>query len=229
MQDNSSREALDAWLSRLGDRSAPPEAWLELLEIAKDKKSDAAKKAVAAFDAGRDAEDPLGKHRELVAGGDIDRGLDIFFNRSEVSCQRCHRVGSQGGEVGPILTRIGAEKTPEYLLEAIVDPNRVIAKGFETAILGMEDGRVLVGIIKSEADGKLVLQPAEGNPITVNVAEIEERSVGKSGMPEDLAGKISRRDLRDLVAYLASLKSDQSHDAGAHGHGASAAHGESSK
>ncbi|MBA4032598.1 MAG: glucose dehydrogenase [Planctomyces sp.] len=225
MQDDSSREALDGWLSRLGDRSAPPEAWLELLEIAKEKKSDAAKKAVVAFDGGRDAEDPLGKHRELVAGGDVDRGLDIFFNRSEVSCQRCHRVGSQGGEVGPILTKIGAEKTPEYLLEAIVDPNRVIAKGFETAILGMEDGRVLVGIIKSEADGKLVLQPAEGNPITVNVAEIEERSVGKSGMPEDLAGKISRRELRDLVAYLASLKSDQNHSS----HGASAVHGESYK
>lgn len=156
-----------------------------------------------------------------MAGGDIERGRDIFFNRSEVSCQRCHRVGSQGGEVGPVLTKIGAEKSSEYLLEAIVDPNRVIAKGFETAILGMEDGRVLVGIIKSESNGKLILQPAEGQPITVNVAEIEERSVGKSGMPEDLAGKISRRDLRDLVAYLASLKQDV--DAAAHG--SSSAHG----
>ncbi len=219
LSDEPAQKTLDAWFLRLADRSAPPEVWLDLIEAAQKKKSEVSKKALASFESSRDANDHLSKHRELVAGGDIERGRDIFFNRSEVSCQRCHKVGSQGGEVGPVLTKIGAEKSPEYLLEAIVDPNRVIAKGFETAILGMEDGRVLVGIIKSESNGKLILQPAEGQPITVNVAEIEERSVGKSGMPEDLAGKISRRDLRDLVAYLSSLKQD------AAAHGSSSAHG----
>ena len=34
----------------------------------------------------------------------------------------------------------------------------------------------------------------------------EERKSGKSAMPEDLINHLSRKDLRDLVEYLASLK-----------------------
>ena len=38
--------------------------------------------------------------------------------------------------------------------------------------------------------------------------EIVARREGKSSMPDDLVQQISRRQLRDLVTYLASLQAD---------------------
>ena len=60
---------------------------------------------------------------------------------------RCHTVRGRGGDVGPDLSSIGF-KPREYILESIVNPNKQIAKGFETAILQMDDGKVHAGIIK---------------------------------------------------------------------------------
>jgi hypothetical protein len=40
----------------------------------------------------------------------------------------------------------------------------------------------------------------------VKKEDVEERSPGKSPMPEDVITKISKRDLRDLIEYLSTLK-----------------------
>ena len=42
--------------------------------------------------------------------------------------------------------------------------------------------------------------------MTVPVKSIEERTSGPSAMPADLAGKLTRRELRDLLEWLGSLK-----------------------
>jgi len=42
--------------------------------------------------------------------------------------------------------------------------------------------------------------------IVVPVAAIDSRTRGTSAMPADLVKQLTRRDLRDLVEYLASLK-----------------------
>ena len=36
--------------------------------------------------------------------------------------------------------------------------------------------------------------------------DIDDRQAGKSSMPDDVAKHLSRRELRDLVEYLADLK-----------------------
>ena len=51
----------------------------------------------------------------------------IFFERTQVSCVRCHKFDGHGGDVGPVLDKLGPEDR-KYLLEAIVKPNAAIAK-----------------------------------------------------------------------------------------------------
>ena len=41
----------------------------------------------------------------LASDGDVDRGRAIFTNAEKSSCIRCHRLGSEGGRIGPDLTR----------------------------------------------------------------------------------------------------------------------------
>jgi quinoprotein glucose dehydrogenase len=47
---------------------------------------------------------------------------------------------------------------------------------------------------------------AEAQTLTISKANIDERRRGKSPMPEDLHQKITKRELRDLVEFLSSLK-----------------------
>ena len=152
--------------------------------------------------------DKLAAYLDALEGGDAARGRDIFLNNSAVYCQRCHKLDGQGGEVGPVLNGIAAdkEKTRRYLLESVVLPNAKIAKGFDTVILLRNDETTVSGVIKSEDKKQIRLVTPENKEIVVPVADVLRRRTGPSAMPDDLHKKLTHRDLRDLVEFLSGLK-----------------------
>jgi quinoprotein glucose dehydrogenase len=151
--------------------------------------------------------DPLAAYGEALYGGDPVRGRDIFLNNSAVYCQRCHKLDGQGGDVGPPLNGIAADpaKDRRYFLEAIVMPDARIAQGYETVILVLHDERTLSGVLKYENETIIRLVTPDNQELTIRKADVESRRKGPSAMPADLHTKLSRRQLRDLVAFLASL------------------------
>jgi quinoprotein glucose dehydrogenase len=194
------------WLDRLLAGKVPAEMQLELLEAGAKRQAKAIRERLARFEAARSKTDHLANYRESLAGGDAEAGRRIFFYKTEVSCLRCHKVKGEGGEVGPDLTGIGAKQKRDYLLESIVDPNRQIAKGFETVQLILTNGQSVAGIIKDEKGKQVRLITPEGKFITVQKKDIEARETGKSAMPEDVIKHLSKSELRDLVEFLANLQ-----------------------
>lgn len=150
--------------------------------------------------------DPLAKYREALSGGSAARGRTIFFEKAEVSCVRCHKIEGNGGEVGPDLSKISSQQKRDYLLEAIVLPDKQIAKGFDTVVLALDSGKVVSGIVKEDTGKQLKLVTPEGQTIVVSKSQIEEQARGKSAMPEDVVQKLTKSELRDLVEFLAGLK-----------------------
>jgi quinoprotein glucose dehydrogenase len=197
---------LENWLGKLLAGGVPADIELDLLAAVAGRKSAAIQERLAQFEAARPADSMLAKYRESLHGGDAERGEEIFFTRADVSCQRCHKIGERGGEVGPDLSRIGAQQTREYLLAALVDPNRDVAKGFETVVLALADGRVVAGVLKAETDAELELVTPEALTVRVPKDQIDERTTGKSAMPEQTVGLLSKSDVRDLVEFLAGLQ-----------------------
>ncbi len=195
---------IGSWLDRFLKNDVPTEIQLDILEAARKRRTLQAK--VTNYERSLKPEDPLAKHRVALAGGNIERGREIFLTRSEVSCVRCHQVDGKGGAVGPDLSKIAKEKSREYLLESVAVPNAQIAKGFETLVVVTADGRSYVGIAKENDDKQLKLMLADGNLVTLKKSDIEETAKGQSAMPADLVNKLSPSDLRDLVEFLASLK-----------------------
>ena len=59
----------------------------------------------------------------LVGQGDQIAGAAVF----KKSCTSCHRMGTEGTEVGPDLAAIN-DRSPQSLLIAILDPNRLRSK-----------------------------------------------------------------------------------------------------
>jgi quinoprotein glucose dehydrogenase len=197
---------LSLWLERLLAGKVAGEIRLELLEAARRRPAADIQKKVLQWESSRPKGDPIAGYRETLLGGEAAAGRDIFFNKTEVACLRCHKVQGRGGEVGPDLTGIGAKQTREYLLESIVDPSRQIAKGFETVVLGLRNGTVVSGVLKEENAREIRLMTPEAQSILVAKDEIEDRQSGKSAMPEDLIKHLSKRELRNLIEFLAGLK-----------------------
>ena len=91
-------------------------------------------------------------------------------------------------------------------MESVVDPNKVIAKGFETVVLALDDGRQVAGILKSEDPKELKLMTPEGKLVIVEKSRIDQRTSGKSAMPQDISKPLTKSDLRDVVEFLSGLK-----------------------
>ncbi len=197
---------LSKWLDHLLDDKLAPETRLDLLDAAARRKSATVAEKLKRYAAIENKNDPLSPYKDALVGGDAEAGRRIFFGKAEVSCLRCHKVQGVGGEVGPDLGGIGSKQKRDYLLEAIVAPNKQIAKGFETLVLTLTDGKSVTGVLKSEDAREVRLMTAEGQLLVVAKNKIDERATGKSAMPEDLTKQLTRREIRDLVEFLAGLK-----------------------
>ncbi|MEY2600580.1 MAG: hypothetical protein RLZZ142_2839, partial [Verrucomicrobiota bacterium] len=100
---------------------------------------------------------------------------------------------------------VGARGGREYLLESIVDPNAKIAAGYESVMVHTRDGVIHAGILREENGKELILMPPSGVAEVIQKDQMMSREKGVSGMPP-LGMVLSKRDLRDLVEYLSSLK-----------------------
>ncbi len=146
----------------------------------------------------------------LLVGGNAERGRQVFFQSQTVQCLRCHKVGTDGGIVGPELTGIGKRQSRDYLLESILQPNAKIAAGFEGLVLTLDDGSTVAGTLKAEGDAELAVEVTgeDGLPAITKVAKsaVKQRERGPSAMPEGLGDQLTPFELRDLVEYLATLQ-----------------------
>ena len=200
-----SQKLLAGWLDKVARQQVPPGLVLDLLEAARQRKHPELESRLETIRQGVSA-DPLGEYAPVLTGGDAERGRRLFFEKAEVYCMRCHKVDGRGGEVGPDLSKVAGQQNRQYLLEAVLNPDKTIARGYEPVVILTTDGKQVAGTLREETEQQVTLITAEGNLVTVNKQQIEERARGKSAMPEDLAKKLTKFELRDLVEYLAGLK-----------------------
>ena len=68
---------------------------------------------------------------EKLAAGDAARGKKIFWEHPVAACKNCHLLGGVGSTVGPALDGIATRQNAAYIRESLLEPNKVLAKGFE--------------------------------------------------------------------------------------------------
>jgi putative heme-binding domain-containing protein len=147
----------------------------------------------------------IDSYAELLTGGDPGRGRQWFSEKA--ACIVCHRVGDQGGLVGPDLTKIGAIRAGRDLIESIVQPSATFAQGYDTFVVTLRDGEELTGIRVRQPDDSFVLRDAGGSETRLDPGQIKSMDRGQlSLMPEGLFAALTREEIRDLLAYLQSLR-----------------------
>ena len=178
------------------------------------------KKLASVINAPKKADDPAeSAPRELVQTWTVDdlvgdvtnddhtpnfeRGKEVF---AAGQCYKCHRMGLQGGILGPDLTAAGGRFSAKDLLVSIVEPNKVISDQYGATQFLTDDGRVVVGRIVNMSGNQLrvmtnMLDPSKLESISTDAIE-STRPAQNSMMPAGLLDTFTKEEIADLVAYL---------------------------
>jgi putative heme-binding domain-containing protein len=142
---------------------------------------------------------------EARKGGDPRRGAEVFLN-PKFSCSSCHKIGTEGGSVGPDLTTAGQSLSAEEIAESLLWPGRRIKDGYQAIAVATQDGKVVQGYRQQETNQELTLREAtSGKTLRIPRSEIDEvRDLG-SLMPEGLVLSMSHQERRDLLRFLIEL------------------------
>lgn len=144
---------------------------------------------------------------EIRAGkADVKRGREIFL-QPQLACMACHRVGDAGGVIGPSLNGVGAGLPLDQIVESILWPDRQIKEGFQAVAFTTRSGAAITGYIEREGDD-MVWYRNTTTPWILPLAkkDIASREAIPTLMPAGLTHSLKEEELRDLAAYLASLK-----------------------
>ena len=138
---------------------------------------------------------------EALKSADLSRGRTLFAK----TCQQCHKMYGEGGDVGPELTGSNRDNL-DYVLENVLDPSASVGNDYKLVNVATTDGRLISGIIKERTPAALVLRTANDR-VVIPLADIEaEKTSPASMMPEGVFGTLTDEEVRDLVAYLAARK-----------------------
>ncbi|HVS17071.1 MAG TPA: HEAT repeat domain-containing protein, partial [Planctomycetota bacterium] len=197
-------------LERLEADALPAEVALDLVQAAESRGQGELGELLAVRAARRAPAGERAPWLDSLHGGDVERGAKLFRESAELACLRCHVVGEGedgplGGRVGPDLRGLAQRATRMALLESILEPNARIAEGYHATQLLLDDDTLVEGRIEVEDGGRIALRNSDDEVLEIDPARIVERRAGLSAMPDGLEQFLDRAQMRDLIAYLASL------------------------
>ena len=148
----------------------------------------------------------------LVGKGDPEEGRRLFYDpKSLANCVECHSINKKGGEVGPDLGFIGSARTQLFLLESILDPNKVITAGYSKVALlfkkKYQGKRTLTGTLINEDESSLEIVDKEGKTHRF----LKESILKSFDKPSEMTQKrfdkkLDVAKIRDILAFLKTLK-----------------------
>lgn len=141
---------------------------------------------------------------QVSKGRSFRKGQEAF---TAAQCVLCHRLGHEGGAIGPDLTTVASRFSRRDMLEAILLPSKVIPDQFQNTDIITLDGVEITGHILAEDARKLIVATNPLNPERREIlrTEIKARRISAlSPMPEGLVNILSADELLDLLAFLES-------------------------
>ena len=141
----------------------------------------------------------------LGHGRSFEHGMRTF---AAARCVICHRFGEDGGSTGPDLTQAGGRFQLKDLVEALVEPSKVVSDQYKASLIQTANGKVFSGRIVSEFPDRIVVvtDPEDATKfVEIERAEIEEILEAKQSlMPAGLLDQLSEEEVLDLLAYTLS-------------------------
>jgi putative membrane-bound dehydrogenase-like protein len=144
----------------------------------------------------------------LKTPGDAAAGRRIFYHPRGAQCFICHRVDGRGGNVGPELSTIARAMVREKMVQSVLEPSKEIAPQFIAWTITQKNGSTVTGVMQDEdIHGAVTLADSQGKVTKIKLDQIEKRVPQKTSlMPDNLVETLTKQEVRDLIAFLGTLK-----------------------
>lgn len=143
----------------------------------------------------------------LAMNGDAARGRQLFFNTTGVNCKVCHKIGREGGSVGPDLSQIGKKYDKAKLLESLLEPSKVIDPKFVAYLAQTDEGKVVTGLLIEQTSDHVILRNTEGKDVRLSMSNVEVLLPQRQSlMPDLLLKELTAEQVADLLAFLETRK-----------------------
>ena len=140
-----------------------------------------------------------------AGGRNFGSGKQIF---TVANCIACHRLEGKGNAFGPDLTKLDPKWKPADVLNEMLTPSVRINEKFQTNVFELGSGKQIIGLVIEETPDviKVVENPlAKPDATIIRRGDVVERQRSKTSiMPKGLLDKLTRDEILDLVAYVAS-------------------------
>lgn len=159
----------------------------------------------------------LAPPKQTAVVGDPVKGKGLF---DSVGCSKCHMVNGNGGRLGPDLSRVGAARSAAYMIESIREPDKELSTlmldpnnhyavplSYGTVTVVTADGERVQGVALNEDTYTIQMMTEEQSLRFFQKKEVKEViHERKSLMPAYTEEALGAAQLRDLVAYLETLR-----------------------
>ena len=137
----------------------------------------------------------------LKLKGNAQNGVSLVTR-----CVMCHQINGQGVEFGPSLDGWGLSQPSEIIAQALIDPSKDIAHGYDGVELILKDGTIIHGMLLTEGD-IMIVRSMGGQNQFVPKSRIKTRNkLTRSMMLSAAQLALSAQDVADIVAYLRTGK-----------------------
>lgn len=134
--------------------------------------------------------------------GDAARGRQVY-ERPELGCVACHALGLTGGDIGPNLGTVGTAQPLDFIIGAILDPQKEVKEGYVALAVTTRDGEDYQGYLVGESAADLTLRDTlRQREVRLARGSIGQRRVIGSVMPAGLTDTLSDQEFFDLVKFL---------------------------
>ena len=126
--------------------------------------------------------------REVRESGNPTRGASLFLS-PQLGCAQCHSVDGTPGKIGPNLSALGTSQTVEFVLGAMLEPQKEVKEGFVAFEITTRDGEAYQDTCAARLPEEVaILDHLTGQVVRLATRQVAERR--QIGSPD--AGRTSR-------------------------------------
>jgi putative heme-binding domain-containing protein len=142
--------------------------------------------------------------QEAPLKGNATAGKQVFSGKG--GCTMCHMVDGEGGRLGPDLSLIGETRSAQHLRTSLLKPNAQVFTYDRSIRAVTRDGKTITGRRLNEDTYSVQLLDSQERMVSLLKEEIASYEIISDSAMPSYEGKLSEKELDDLVAYLASLQ-----------------------
>ncbi len=205
IRNQNAAAVLEKALQGLIEGKIPPEIQLDIIEAVEAQNNADLTQKLKIYQNSKDKNSSIAAFSETLAGGDARIGEQLFYKHEAAQCVRCHSVFEMGGNAGPGLAGLGKRLSKEMILESIIEPSAVLARGYAVVSIKTKTDEIISGIVLEENDEIIKLKIGKEGIREIAKNDIAKRDNIPSSMPP-IGNILSKREIRDLLAFLSDLE-----------------------